>query len=592
MNSKATRIWLAIAAALFALVGVLQTFRPRTATGPQPLFPALLPAAVASVRVIFPEAPAIRALRTNAGWQLTQPIRYPAQSSAIKALLDALQSLTPALRLGAGATNQISSTSAKYGFVHPLTLELRQGPHRWRLLVGRRTAPGDQVYVRVGGRKAVFVVDAGWLKYLPRSADNWRDTALVDVNVNTLNWIVITNGPQVVEIRRNPTTRLWRMTRPLETWANNGRIAKFLRHLQAARVARFVTDHPQDLSAYGLQPAHLDFWLGRGTNVVTALFLGLDATSTATQVFGRRKGWNVVFTTAASPLSYWWAQVNSFRDPHLLELTAPVSEIRVRGPDNFVLRRRATNDWQSVGETFPVDARSVRQFIQTLAGLRVASFVKDVVTPPDFHRYGLAKPARQITLFSAAGRTNVVLAQLAFGAQQTNGVFVRCAGDDSVYAITPEAFDRLPDAAWQFRQRRIWKFRDDDVSRIIIRQNGQTRQMIHLGPNQWSLAAGSQGIIVPPAIEETAYQLGHLYAAAWVAHDVTNAAPYGFKPGNLSLTVRLKNGTSHTVNFGETIRSETALAAVTLHGERWVFVFPPATYQLVQSYLALPAEAP
>ena len=77
-------------------------------------------------------------------------------------------------------------------------------------------------------------------------------------------------------------------------------------------------------------------------------------------------------TTAREPLSPWRGAVNDFRDPHLLELTAPVAEIEVRGPNDFILQRHGSNDWQIVGEKFPADADNVQLFIKTLAGLRVA----------------------------------------------------------------------------------------------------------------------------------------------------------------------------------------------------------------------------
>ena len=68
----------------------------------------------------------------------------------------------------------------------------------------------------------------------------------------------------------------------------------------------------------------------------------------------------------------------------LFELTAPVAEIEVRGTNNFILRQQGSNDWQIAGEKFPADAENVQQFIKLLAGLRVAEFVKDVVTAVRF----------------------------------------------------------------------------------------------------------------------------------------------------------------------------------------------------------------
>ena len=105
--------------------------------------------------------------------------------------------------------------------------------------------------------------------------------------------------------------------------------------------------------------------------------------------------------------------------------------------------------------------------------------------------------------------------------------------------------------------------------------------------------AGSQGIINPPALEETAYRLGKLTAAGWVGRNITEPDKYGLNTKNLQITVELKNGEKHTVDFGaELPRAQAALAAVTLDGERWAFVFPPVLYQFVLSYLTIPANVP
>jgi hypothetical protein len=329
-------------------------------------------------------------------------------------------------------------------------------------------------------------------------------------------------------------------------------------------------------------------WLGCGTNFATALHIGRSPTNDASLVYARYGGWNSIVTTAREPLSSWFGAVNDFRDPYLFELSAPVTEIQVRGTNSFTLQRKGTNDWHLVGENLPVDPGSVQNFLEILANLRVTEFVKDVVTKPDLPAYGLATPAWQISLLSSAGDTNAVLVQLLFGATQTNEVFVSRADEDFVYAVSLEDFNQLPQVSWELRDRQIWNFSEADVTQITIHQGSRTRQIIHNGPNQWALAPGSQGIITPAAIEETTHRFGELSAAAWVAHNAAECQKFGFKPENLSIAFELKNGRQHTVDFGIS-GSQTAVAAVTLDGERWAFVFPPVLYQFVLSYLSLPA---
>jgi hypothetical protein len=62
----------------------------------------------------------------------------------------------------------------------------------------------------------------------------------------------------------------------------------------------------------------------------------------------------------------------------------------------------------------------------------------------------------------------------------------------------------------------------------------------------------------------------------------------GFTTNNLQIVIELKNSAKYTVDFGAPISDQSALAAVMLDGERWVFVFPPVLYQFVSTYLTIP----
>jgi hypothetical protein len=597
MNSKTTGIWFVIAAVLFAFIFFWER-HVRAPTAAPNIFPGLTPGVVTGIQIYPAGALEIRADRTNDLWQLTRPIAYPAQAAAIESLLSALEQLVPATKISAAELREHRTAEAEFGFDNPqFSITVEAGDRSWQFKIGNKTAPGDQVFLRVIGTDGAFVTDADWLGLIPRSVNEWRDTALVDAG-NVCDRIVLTNGTKAIELQRDAANHLWRMLRPLQARADSKRITTALQQLYTARVTQFVTDDPKaDLTAYGLQPPDLDLWLDRGTNFVASLHVGGTPTNDPTRLFARREGWNTIVTTAREPLSFWRSAVNDFRDPHLLELTAPVAEIEERGQNSFTLQRRGSNDWAIVGEKFPADAENVQQFIKFLAGLQTAEFVKDVVTPLDLQAYGLADPTNQIILRSTAGDTNVVIAQLLFGATQTNEAFVKRADEDFIYGLALadlNSLNALYGQDWEFRDRHIWDFDGTNVAAITSRQNGKTRQIIHNGVNQWSLAPGSQGMINPPAIEESAYRLGKLTAYYWLARNITRPEEYyGLNTNNLQITVELRNGEKRTVDFGKELPgAQTALAAVTLDGERWVFVFPPVVYQFVLSYLTIPANVP
>jgi hypothetical protein len=217
--------------------------------------------------------------------------------------------------------------------------------------------------------------------------------------------------------------------------------------------------------------------------------------------------------------------------------------------------------------------------------------VQDVVTASGLQSFGLASPSREITLRAAAGDTNSVIAQLLFGTTSTNQIYVKRGDEDFVYALSLDKLNQLPLIGDYFRDRRVWNFSEDNVAQVTVRQNGKTRQLIRTGTNDWSLAAGSQGIINPPAVEETVHQLGQLAVAGWIGRKF-NDSDIGLSTNNLSITIELKSGEQHTVGFGRNVLSETALAVVTLDGERWAFVFPPVLYPLVAESLTIPADTP
>jgi hypothetical protein len=74
-----------------------------------------------------------------------------------------------------------------------------------------------------------------------------------------------------------------------------------------------------------------------------------------------------------------------------------------------------------------------------------------------------------------------------------------------------------------------------------------------------------------------------------VGRNVTEPEQLGFNTNNLQIVIELKNSAKYTVDFGKELpAAQTALAAVTLDGERWAFVFPPVLYQFVLSYLTIP----
>jgi hypothetical protein len=583
-----------VAVALFAFIVLYQRRVQKTAEGPIKVLPNLKPAAATSVQVRPGAQLEIRAERTNGTWQLKEPFVYPAQALSIEKLLAELERLTPAPYITARELRDRPKSDEEYGFAAPqASIIVEQPGYTYRLRVGAKTAPGDQVFLQVVGAEGVYVVDAEFLKHLPRTADDWRDTALINLNVLAFDRLTVTNGAKIFELRRDTANKLWRMVYPLQARANNAKADESLQMLQSVRVHQFVSDDPKaDLETFGLRPPELEVALGQGTNTVARLQFGKSPTNDTRLVYARRLGLNAIVAVPKDLLAPWYAQVNEFRDPFLVTWTSPVAVIEVRGQDSFSLQHQTNDTWRVLPPDFPVDAGLVKDLLFALSGLQIVEFTKDVVIAPDLPLYGLASPARQYILKSAAtdspaGSTNAMIAEVDFGTNQADKVFARRADESFVYAVKLADFQRLPAASWEMRERQIWKLSTNDVARVTIRQQGRIRQIVRNGPHEWALSP-PQGIINDLAVEETVSRLCQLAAVAWVARGDQNRARYGLVEKGHQITLELKSGDKLLLEFGNETPPTLPYAAVTLDGGLWIFEFPAWLYGYVEKYLFVP----
>jgi hypothetical protein len=590
MNPKSTWLWTAAAAVLFAFIFFYRQYLHSLHPPPVRVLPGLHADAITSVQILPRAQKEIRAEKTNGVWELTAPLVYPGSADRIETLLTQLEQLPFATYISEEELRTHTQPDEEFG-IEPAQISLiLQHGHRSQIHIGHRTPPGDQVYVQVVGVAGIYVTDAEWLKLLPQTPGDWRSTALADWNHLEFDRLIVTNAgrAQPLELQRNPTNQLWHLVSPTPARADGDKVEQALENLRQVSVQQFIEGPKLDLESLGLQPPELTLTLARGTNTVFTFDFG--KTNNANLVYARGHDQSTVVTVSNSLVDVWRASHEVFRNRHLLTLTQPVDEIEIHARDTFQLQRQTSNSWNVVPQGFAADPGLVNDLVNELSGMDV-DFDKDSVTDLDLPIYGLARStAWQYILKSDAKGANPFEVELNIGTNQEGRVYACRVGESFVFGIKPADFERLPYASWQLRDRRIWKFSENDVARIAIQQAGKTRELIRRGTNDWTLAPGSQGMINIFALEETAHQLGDLTAAVWSGHGDEHRADFGLAPAALQLTIELKNGEKRTVEFGGTAPSGFPYAAVTLENQTSIFEFPWGTYQFVQLYLTIPSN--
>lgn len=583
-----------MAVALFGFIFLFERYRTHPQTGPTYLLPGFDPQTVETIQIRPNGQLGIRAERTNGGWRLAEPVAYPAQGTNIQMLLDALKKLTVAHKISEHELRKDPKADENYGIEPPqISLVLNTGAP---IYFGNRTSPGDQVFVRLIGLEGVSIVDAGVLNVFPKNANAWRDTTFANFSGVPFDRITVTNTvkSQSFLLQRDPTNKLWTMAFPMKARADREKVEVALNKLEMSRIQQFVSDDPKaDLESFGLQPPALTVALANGTNSVLTFDFGKEATNGPGMVYARRRDQSTIVAVSTNAPAEWQSSFDIFRDRHLLTMVGPLDTIEVHGQDNFFLKWQTNDTWRVLPENFTADPILATGFARKLAELQVADFVKDSVTEPDLPHYGLAPtPARKyiLTWTTSPTATNPPI-ELDFGTNANNQVFARRLGEDAVYGIVPLDYEALPSASWELRDRQIWNFDVNDVVQITVQQNNQMRQIARSTTNGWSLTAGSKGILNDSAVEDTARELGHLTAFAWLGHGTAKLDGFGINAASYRITIELKSGEKLNVQFGGQSRIGSVNASVMLDGEPWIFIFPPDLYSAIQFCLALPPSS-
>jgi len=598
MNWKNTWTLVGLAAALFAFIFLFERrLNPTGTVAPvPPLLAKFKPTSATSITLRRGTQFTLVLEKTNDTWQFVKPFAYPAANFAVQNFLTALERTVPATHITPREIISHKQTDADFGFDSPLIV-LTMDPGGQRVSFGARTPAGDQVYVDVGGQPGHFIVGADLLDKMPLTPHDWRNTALFHLGDEKPDRVEIAHNGAGFVLQLDPTNKLWRLARPSHR-ADQNQVQQLLDKILAARVAEFVTDDaPADGEAFGLQTPEYEVTLASGALTRKVQF-GRSPAGDPTRVYARILSHSNIVLVPKSAVAVLATSYTDLRDRQLVSFAPEfVDTVEVVGEENFVLQKDGAG-WKA-GDV-QADPIFIEQWLALLSGspartlgqLDIRDFVKDVVT--DFAPFGLAPASRQYTLrttvTNANGVTNILIAQLAFGAVDERA-FARRWDEDSVYAIGALEYSHMPGAAWQFRDHRVWNFTTNQVAKVSVKQDGTIREVVRQPSGEWLSTKGDE--VNPFALEETTRALGELQAVMWIARGENARAKFGFDANSPQFTVELRGEKpqSFTIEFGGLSPLRLPYALTTIDGQPAVFEFPWTLYADMQRYFHLAAPA-
>ena len=602
MNWKPTWVLLTTAAVVLAFILLVEhpIRQERLRQASRSVLPGLDAATVTNIEIQPWGRPAIHAQRAGHDWRLTQPITYPARGEEIEALLDTLAKLEWKGRISDQELRDRPDAQEQFGFTQPrFSILLRGAGVDHRLEVGALSPMGDEVFLNVVGSTAICLAGADLLQLIPQDKDEWRDISLLNLAGIAFDELTARSPAKELDLRRDPANHLWFMNHPWRARADTRKVNTLLEALRMLPVSRFVSDDPQaDLEAFGLQsspqsPA-LTLVFSNGPNRTAALQIGASPTNNLAMAYARRQDPSNIVLIARDLFRPWQGDYTNFLDQHLISLSPGwIESIEAHGEDDFSVRKETNGQWEvHAGKDFSADAALMADWMLALTNISTA-IEKTVVA--DFSEYGLVHPALRYSIrFGLEAGSNASV-QIEFGTNKAGQVFERRTDEDFVNTISRDEFDRLPQAHWQMRNRRVWSFESSNVLSVTIHQLGGTRKFMRDPNGDWTFAPGYHGppFINSSSLEEGVHRIGKLTAIYWDGIGDDALKRFGFAQADHNLEFEIKRPTGNEtlrIDFGGRSPYLHPYASVVRDGPRLIFEFPADLYEnFVEHDLTIPA---
>lgn len=403
--------------------------------------------------------PFVKLARTDAGWQLTQPLLAPADAERVDSLLACLrQARIEAFIWPSGATNGFEQTSgslrsrlALYGLDAESSVQVQfweaGGPAGVRLSFGKGVdGHAGWIYALTADGQSVVAVTNTVVAALLATPTDLRDRRLFRETPDEVLGVQLRFADQLVECRRDEQ-RAWALVSPLQDAADQGQVERLL-----LGILRLRADHIVE------PPAGVP---ERGVPVPPVCVLELTLTSQVRRVTltpDAQPGWtDLVFTNAAAryvvatsnlpPAVLAPSAAYGLRDRLVMAVaTASVRRVSVRrGQDDETVERVPDGDtWQVSGNPAgkAVSPEGLPAWLALCAALPAARIECLGAGARDLDRYGLSEPWMEIDvdlLSSEALRKAVLIG----GSTRDGGRYAMLRGHDVIFVLGPETVRML-----------------------------------------------------------------------------------------------------------------------------------------------------
>ena len=316
--------------------------------------------------------------KDGAAWKIVSPLSLATDAAEVSAITTALAGLEreKVVDENPPSLKEFTLDPARIS----VTFHVAGETATHRIDVGVKTPMGTDLYAKVEGRPAVFLVGAFREDSLNKSTFNLRDKTVLAFDRDSANFVKIDDGKSPIVVAKQDNQ--WRLSAPIDTAADFTAVDGLVGRLYQSRMKAFIAeDGTADARKYGLDKPQFVVTVGAGSARAT---LAIGGKTEDGNVYARDVSRPMVFALESTLVDDLKRPAGELRQKDIFEFrTFTVLSLDVtRGGQTYTFTRQGATGDAAPGNwtlTKPadkaLDATKANDMLTNFSSLRADSFI-------------------------------------------------------------------------------------------------------------------------------------------------------------------------------------------------------------------------
>ena len=415
--------------------------------------------------------------KSNKTWGLSQPLKAAGDIPTTETFLSDIENLEKSR-----VVDKDSKNLSQYGLEPPsfkIRFQFKNGKEE-TLLLGDESPIGGSIYLKLESSPAVLLSSTSKTNF-NKSVYDFRDKTIFNFSSGSITQIQIKRKDSSIVLNREKEK--WKVSGKVEAKAEKDKVLSFLQAIQFARIKEFESENPETLANYGLDNPHATLILKDENKQSYVIDLG--SANNSSGYYGKKNGSPRVFVVNEKFYNNLQKEEVDFLNRMLIEFEEKdVTEINIQNEKETIQAVRVEKDnWRiDKPERTTADMTTISSFLFDLKEAKVTKFIK--LSLNDTNSFGLNEPKRSFSIKTVSGQSLEIL----FGntTVDRNQFFAQRTGESAVFSVSKKTTQKLFRTFHEFRNKKLFKFKTDDVNKILI-ETQKTLFELQKSGSHWNL---------------------------------------------------------------------------------------------------------